>query len=200
MASVRSIALRLPMGATCTSGLLCWIEQHQGLAAWVQAISAIIAIAVAIWVPARQAYNARVAADRERSLKAKSMATAIYPSLIELRHRMEAVIDGWAKFSPLVTPTHIQYTPGMAEPLTVELPPILESGVEEFYVLGEPAAPDVLFLLSLVRNYQRTFSEGLQNRIPLDKGTFTPSAQQCVDAAVEALKSVAKILGTTPPK
>lgn len=48
--------------------LLTWIERHSGLAAWVQAVGAILALAVAIFVPVRIARN-RERLNRRRFLE-----------------------------------------------------------------------------------------------------------------------------------
>jgi hypothetical protein len=44
-----------------------WIEQHPGLASWVQAVGAIAAIGIAIWVPSRQRQKEFKAAQEEKN-------------------------------------------------------------------------------------------------------------------------------------
>jgi hypothetical protein len=64
---------------------ITWVEAHPGTAAWAQAIGAILAIIVALLVPARQRQTARSDAERDRRLRARSLLILIAPELLELR-------------------------------------------------------------------------------------------------------------------
>jgi hypothetical protein len=46
--------------------VLGWIEKHPGLASWVQAIGAIAALGLALWIPSRQRLAEREEVERKR--------------------------------------------------------------------------------------------------------------------------------------
>jgi hypothetical protein len=48
------------------ASVLAWIEAHPGLASWVQAIGAIAALGLALWIPSRQRHVDRQEAERKR--------------------------------------------------------------------------------------------------------------------------------------
>lgn len=45
--------------------VFCWIEGHPGLASWIQAIGALVAIGIAIWIPNRQRLSDRKEAQKK---------------------------------------------------------------------------------------------------------------------------------------
>lgn len=58
------------------AGSLAWIEQHQALAAWVQAVFSVVAIWAAFMVAERGAREARTKADEERQDRFDAIAGA----------------------------------------------------------------------------------------------------------------------------
>lgn len=46
--------------------VLCWIEKHPGLASWVQAVGAIAALGLALWIPSRQRLADRKEGEKKR--------------------------------------------------------------------------------------------------------------------------------------
>jgi hypothetical protein len=58
-------------------GLIEWIDGHPNLAAWVQAIGAIVAIGVAFWISRSEVRATRKAAEAERRLKATSATSGL---------------------------------------------------------------------------------------------------------------------------
>lgn len=49
-------------------GLLCWIEEHQGLAAWIQALFSIVAI-FGIWVQVNSSYKNQIKISKKEKLE-----------------------------------------------------------------------------------------------------------------------------------
>lgn len=79
--------------ALAASGTLIWAVwpekwRGEGGAAWVQAIGAIVAIAIAIWVPARQAQSARREARRDKADSIRAIRALGWLSV-------RATIDWW---------------------------------------------------------------------------------------------------------
>lgn len=65
---------------------LCWIEQHPGLASWVQAVGTILAVLVAVLVPTLSAWlseRARIKEARGISLKAMALAGGATKAFVE---------------------------------------------------------------------------------------------------------------------
>lgn len=176
------------------SRLLGLAEAHPNLAGWAQAVASVIAIGVAIMVPACQAAAARRALARERALKAKSMATAIHPDLVELRQDIERIPRAWDDFQFEIANGHQIYAPGAPDFMQINLPAGLQLGVEQFYVLGDPAAPDVLRVLRKVRGYGDMMDAGTTGKRPLLPADFRPVALECLNLADTAIKSVLALM------
>jgi hypothetical protein len=70
---------------------LGWIEDHPGLAAWVQAIGTIGALVIAIWLPVGQ----RRATERASAIAARSVVTEALSALtVATKYRYESANDG----------------------------------------------------------------------------------------------------------
>lgn len=70
----------------------CWIESHPGLASWVQAIGAIAALGIAIWIPNRQ----HLADRREAQRKEKTLLLVFLVDcefVITITQRDSATLD-----------------------------------------------------------------------------------------------------------
>jgi hypothetical protein len=128
-----------------------WIELHPGSASWVQAIGATLAVIAAVLVPALQARHARLQREADRSLRAKSLAIAIYPELLHVRlahrhtrRRMQDLIA--RKQRDCATAIPELSSTDLADEETRLLIPITEAlraMVANFYLLGEPIGPQV---------------------------------------------------------
>lgn len=53
--------------------VLMWMESHQGLASWAQAIGALIALVIAIWLPAHQHNQATRLMREQRELEVRNL-------------------------------------------------------------------------------------------------------------------------------
>jgi hypothetical protein len=74
--------------------MLQWIETHPGLAAWVQAIGAILAIVVAFLVVFLQQRLERDSAARERHARAIGLAILLHTDLVTLQGAIERTARG----------------------------------------------------------------------------------------------------------
>ena len=98
----------------CHAGaVICYMDAHEGFAAWLQFIGATIAIVIAIWVPWRQARNDRIADCRSAVAAAdaatvledcgRAYADAAFPSAEEIGRllvRFSIVESALAEFAP----------------------------------------------------------------------------------------------------
>jgi hypothetical protein len=114
--------------------------------AWVQAIGSVLAILAAVEISRRQFRHAerltRSQWDREervRSIRARSLALAIYPELWE----MKAKIARAGTFDPLQC---------------ISIPPVLIESVDRLYLL-DAAGGDIQQFLAFVRQYNRMAEE-----------------------------------------
>ncbi|MFI5020081.1 MAG: hypothetical protein ACHQRJ_00315 [Alphaproteobacteria bacterium] len=77
------------------NALLAWFEAHPGLATWIQGLGSLIAIAVAIWVPARMYSLARKEAEQERKLRTRRLALRIGPALKDVELELKRIRNAW---------------------------------------------------------------------------------------------------------
>lgn len=93
--------------------VLCWIESHPGLAAWVQACGTFVALTIAIGVPWYIHQKEGEERTAEKLLQAQGLALLIRPSLIVLigkLEREERLLTGGVPsqaLSPIKLPTAI---------------------------------------------------------------------------------------------
>jgi|GEM_PF-3031303 len=74
--------------------VFCWVEQHPGIAAWVQAVGAIVALAATIWLNRKDAKERHV----ERDARARHVSLTIKPILddfiVEIDSALKGIKDG----------------------------------------------------------------------------------------------------------
>jgi len=130
-----------------------WIEQHPGIASWVQAVGATFAVIAAVLVPATQARYARRQREADRDLRAKSLAIAIYPELHHIRGAYRRIRHELTELAEQKRPADRQghsfahsATGAFAEEgqhFSIPITPTLRALVPDFYLLGEPLGPQV---------------------------------------------------------
>jgi hypothetical protein len=128
-----------------------WIELHPGYASWVQAIGATLAVIAAVLVPASQARHARLQREADRSLRAKSLAIAIYPELLHIRlahrhtrRRMQDLIARKQRDCATAIPEFSGADLVDEEKrLLIPITEAVRALVADFYLLGEPIGPQV---------------------------------------------------------
>jgi hypothetical protein len=112
--------------------MLEWIEAHPGLAAWVQAIGAILAIGAGFLVVLVQQQLERKADDKEKRQRATALAILLQPEIVGFRGAMERA-------------THT----GVLESTALEIPGSIVKYADQLYVLGG-AGLDLLQMMGAV--------------------------------------------------
>jgi hypothetical protein len=131
--------------------------------AWVQAIGAIIALAVAIYVPNSLHKKEVARADAERRLKARALAVAIFPELLEIQVKLDRALDIIS--NKLVTDlgSRVQFH---LDQMKIETPPILRSSLDNLYLLGDAAGVPLMQLISVSEQYERLREKATIGIIP----------------------------------
>jgi hypothetical protein len=168
-----------------------WIEHHPGLAAWLQAIGAIIAVAVAIWVPARQHSVARADAEMERRLKARSLALRLLPSLLELAEHVKQATEKTKAISlGMPGPVIVQ----LVSDATVDIPSELADEVDQLYLLGEKAGFPTQQLWAFLNQHGRELEKAhLTAFTTVDRSAIAETQT----AIVDSLTRVGTLLDTS---
>ncbi len=115
----------------------------------VQAVATVLALYLGVWVPRR----AEQIALRKERLQARCIAVAIEPDLQYLEVRLlkiRGLLDSQTKIVGEVNAISFSNVMKTAE---VEIPPMLDRNVDRLYLLGEPAGPTVLQLISVALQY-----------------------------------------------
>jgi hypothetical protein len=99
--------------------MLQWIETHPGLAAWVQAIGAILAIFVALLVVFLQQRLERNSAARERRERAIGLGILLHTDLVALQGAIERTARD-----------------GVLESEVLKVPASIVQYADQFYLLG----------------------------------------------------------------
>jgi hypothetical protein len=99
--------------------MLEWIEHHPGLAAWVQAIGAILAIGAGFLVVWLQQWLQRKADDIEKRHRAVGLAILLHPEVAEFRGAMERMAHA-----------------GVLESAPIQVPASIVKYADQLYVLG----------------------------------------------------------------
>ncbi|WP_295925365.1 hypothetical protein [uncultured Xanthomonas sp.] len=110
--------------------------------AWVQAVGSIAAIAVAIWVPARQRRKEQQARLKDQELQAKIVAGAIQPFIPAYRRRAAFLLNA---LNESATVERLQKVPEDA----FNIPATVEQFHPSFHFLGETSELANRFVASL---------------------------------------------------
>lgn len=82
--------MKVEISEACAAGeFVCWMEAHPGLAAWVQLLSVVIAMAIsvlAIWYPARLREIERLEAESQHLIAALHYVRHVRAVLVEVRN------------------------------------------------------------------------------------------------------------------
>lgn len=122
----------------------------------VQAAVAVVALVIsttAVVVPWRQQRHRDQAAERERRMKARSIATA-------LRLELNNIASELAMFAIPATTGSFAPPPVLSGQLgsqflayQIPIPPLLAGVIEYAYMLGDPAGPTLIRLLAIMKAY-----------------------------------------------
>jgi hypothetical protein len=114
-----------------------WIEAHQGTAAWMQALGAVLTVGIAIWISRRDIRRVQQAERR----RATGLAVLLHTEMVDLRHRITRAIAS-------VTLTERRVT----------LPESLGQHSADLYLLGR-AGGFLLQMISTLRAHNRQVDE-----------------------------------------
>ena len=141
------------------NAFLAWFEAHPELAAWVQGVGSLIAIAVAIWVPARMYSLARQEAEQERKLRTRRLALRIGPALRDVELELKRIRNAW-----------LPERRERGESLEVifhnarlDMPQPLAETVGELYLFRGEILNDLQQLVSILQRYSRTWEIAKRN-------------------------------------
>jgi hypothetical protein len=120
------------------------------LPAWLQAIAAFVALFISVWASWRIGSIER----RRDRLQARGIAVAIYPEIESLTVTVKDARTGLLKIKEQAG-TLAGQAVGASIQLTaqIKIPPLLDRNVERLFLLGEPAGPACLQLVSMMLQY-----------------------------------------------
>jgi hypothetical protein len=127
-------------------------------AAWVQAVGSVLAILVAVAIPAWQRHTARSDRQKEQLLQARSLLFGVSAELVEIEaahqnaERIFAQAQGMGQGSGRAVRDFI----GQAN---IAVPPLLLAGMDRFYLLGEPAGITLPQLVTVTLQYERKLAQ-----------------------------------------
>ena len=127
-------------------------------AAWVQAVGSVLAILVAVAIPAWQRHTARSDRQKEQLLQARSLLFGVSAELVEIEaahqnaERIFAQAQGMGQGSGRAVRDFI----GQAN---IAVPPMLLAGMDRFYLLGEPAGITLPQLVTVTLQYERKLAQ-----------------------------------------
>lgn len=175
-----------------TWDFLAWIEQHPGLAAWVQGLGSLVAIAIAIWVPARYHKLARVAAEDEQKLRTRILLNLLGPALWEFRAAIDDVVRVLGAPRPANNPgARLQ----LLQETQIELPPFLLRDMNEFALFGDAEGPTLVALVAATEDYDRAWrAEAGQGGVDINSiySELAPRAAQLKTLHGPAIQSLKK--------
>lgn len=134
--------------------LIAWSDLHAGFATWVQGVLVLISLAIAIGVPWWQRHSEYKEAAADRKLRANAIAVAIFPELLELRHRIAALDRALRDMSP---PGNILFVgaSGIFSPMKLPAMPLIDRSLDSLYLLGPEVGGNVLQLISTIGQLNR---------------------------------------------
>lgn len=163
-------------------------------AAWVQAIGSIVAIFIAVLVPALQHFFAVRRDERQAKLKARSLGLAVRPDLEDLASRLDTI---WSYESPDAKEEPIRvlrdralgaYTLG-----ALDLSPALVSKIPTLHDIGNASDP----ALSAIHNVLRAkdyVTKGVDGFYPIDPQAFYDHLYEATKQCMHALHRIDGLL------
>jgi hypothetical protein len=168
-------------------GLIDWIDGHPNLAAWVQAIGAIIAIFAAFLISHFEVRATRKAAGEERRMKAQALALLLQPQLLAFKGELES--------DPLLRGRGV----GPLEIAPLEPPKAIIDLADQLYLLGSPGGA-ILQMLGVL-SAQRTLTSSILVDAEKRNKAFELSSQRqriAIKNCDEALAGLQAIIDDGP--
>lgn len=159
---------------------------------WLQTIStpaAVLVATVAIWSTFKIERDRRRAAVKDRRLRARGLALAIYPELMELK----AKVMGSRSFLDNVVPRLLgDWQLNELSRAKLEVPPTLERSLDEMWLLGEKAASPILQAVSVSSQFDRMVDRWVDD---MNKGrSFEPGPEKVLERLRSHLDVVGRLI------
>jgi hypothetical protein len=152
--------------------------------AWLQAFAAVVALGISVWATLKPGIDEK----RKERLRGRSIAVAIFPELLKL----EPIIAGaersleYLKSNDRVLINSVTNNLLSAQ---IQVPPMLERNIDNFYLLGEPAGAACIQLVSLVDQFD-SLVEAIAARIMVMTVEQWHEAMDHLQAYLTLLRSV----------
>ena len=147
------------LGALGPAGA-AWLDGHSGTASWLQTAGVLVALGLAIVVPAR--LHRRESAERlaERRAEAASLVAAIHPELAEVAAGLEPVATKIQALSKDLVEGRTRVPIAMgAGYFSIGEAPVLRASVLRLHVLGEKAGTAAQRVAAQLTQYERLIME-----------------------------------------
>ena len=174
------------------------VSRHGGLdrkapwsAGWFQAVGAILAVAVAIWVPARQHKVAAADAEANRRLKARSLALRLLPALQDFAPLVKTAIEN-TRAARLEGPGPVVMR--LVNAATVGAPEELANDVDQLYLLGEKAGFPTQQLFAFLNKHTRELERAQQTGAMSADRSLVPVIHKGI---IESLEQIDRLLATS---
>ena len=128
--------------------MFSWLNT-EALPAWLQAFAGIVALGISVWA----VLHANAAEKRRDKLKARGIAVAIFPELLKLDDTIE---NARSTLERLKSNPRVLVGQAIAATVAggqIAIPPMVDRNVDGLYLLGEPAGPSCLQLISILLQY-----------------------------------------------
>ncbi|MBV9734886.1 MAG: hypothetical protein JO209_03175 [Acidisphaera sp.] len=149
------------------SDLWLWVERHQWLAAWVQGIGSLLAVAGAAMIALLEHFAHLRQLRRERALRATVLVITFWPALAEVEAAMRACLGNLEAAATGRAPP-FQAGPDYYGRYRVALPPILREFMRDVYLLDERLAANILELIALVERHNRIVDTREAAEVPIN--------------------------------
>ncbi len=138
-------------------------------AAWVQAVGSVLAILIAVAIPAWQRHTARTDRQQEQFLQARSLLFGVSAELVELIADHESAKNQFAQAKGMGRGSG-EAVRGFIGRANIAVPPMLLAGMDRFYLLGEPAALTLPQLVTVTLQYERKLLQIINGIAPTVTG------------------------------
>lgn len=127
-----------------------WVLKPDYLPAWLQAMAAIVALAISVWA----VWWASSAARRRDRLELRGIAVAIYPEIQMLKERTAKVREGVAESKKRYATLVGQNVAATLQMVTnIPIPPMIDRNTDRLFLLGDVAGPSCIHLVRFLVQY-----------------------------------------------
>jgi|SRR5579859_807038 len=155
------------------------------LPAWLQAFAAIVALVISVLA----LWQTNAVERRRDRLRARGIAVAIYPEILNLGAAIKTARDGLVLLKERSRAVVGQAIASTLQMGTIPVPPMLDRNVDNFYLLGEPAGPNCLQLVNILNQYNVLVQE-ISMRVAIMNAQQWPEAIEHLDKHLELIEEV----------